>query len=125
MTPTETVQAFIATWKVPGAMVEQLGHYFTSDCLYENIGMSKTRGPDEALAFFAEFAKALPFVSIDVDMLAIAASGDKVLTERIDHLKGADGKTLVSIPLMGIFKLRDGKISEWRDYFDTVPFAPK
>ena len=123
MTATETVQGFIATWKVPNGLVAALDKHFTPDCLYENIGLSKTRGPAEALAFFAEFARKIPFVTIEVDMLAIAAQGDAVLTERVDHLKGANGKTLVSIPLMGIFKVRNGKIYEWRDYFDTVPFS--
>ena len=56
-------------------------------------------------------------------MLSIAASGDTVLMERIDYLKGADGKTLLTIPLMGVMKVKDGQIYEWRDYFDTAPFA--
>ncbi len=57
-----------------------------------------------------------------MDLLSIAAAGDAVLTERIDYLKGADGKTLLTIPLMGIMKIRNGKVYEWRDYFDTAPF---
>lgn len=117
------VEDFIATWRHPDAFEASFHRYFTPDCVYENVGLSKTRGPAEALAFFAAFAAGpLPFVAIEVDMLAIAATGDTVLTERLDHLKAADGRTLVSIPLMGIFKLRGTQICEWRDYFDTVPF---
>jgi limonene-1,2-epoxide hydrolase len=122
MSAIDTVQSFIAAWKAPQGFYKAVGEFFTPNCLYENVGLSKTLGPVEARAFLDEFAKALPFVSIDVDMLSMAATGDTVLTERVDHLKGADGKTLVSIPLMGIFKLHGGKIAEWRDYFDTVPF---
>jgi limonene-1,2-epoxide hydrolase len=122
MTPLETAQAFMASWKAPNNFAASLNQYFTPDCLYENVGISKTKGPGEAIAFFAEFAKQIPFVAIDMDLLAIAANGDAVLTERIDYLKAADGKTLLAIQLMGIMKIRDGKIYEWRDYFDTAPF---
>ena len=123
MSALETVQAFMASWKIPNGLEASLNKYFTSDCLYENVGLSKTKGPTEALAFFAEFAKQCPFVCIEMDLLSIAAAGDAVLTERIDYLKGADGKTLLAIPLMGIMKIRNGQVYEWRDYFDTAPFV--
>jgi limonene-1,2-epoxide hydrolase len=122
MTALETAQTFMASWKVPNGFDASFNKFFTPDCLYENVGLSKTKGPAEALAFFAEFAKQCPFAYIDMDLLSIAASGDAVLTERIDYLKSADGKTLLTIPLMGIMKIRNGQIYEWRDYFDTAPF---
>jgi limonene-1,2-epoxide hydrolase len=52
----------------------------------------------------------------------VATVGNTVLTERVDHLVDAAGKTTMSIPLMGIFVVEDGKIAQWRDYFDTAPF---
>ncbi len=122
MTALETAQAFMTSWTIPNGLEASLNKYFTPDCRYENIGMSKTTGPAEAIAFFAEFAKVCPFVAIEMDLLSIAAAGEAVLTERVDHLKGADGKTLLSIPLMGIMKIRNGQVYEWRDYFDTAPF---
>ena len=123
MTPLETAQAFMATWKVPNSFEASFNKYFTADCLYENVGLSKTKGPAEALAFFAGFTQQCPFVCIDMDMLSIAAVGDTVLMERIDYLNDANGKTLLTIPLMGVMKICDGKVYEWRDYFDTAPFA--
>jgi len=123
MTPLETVQNFIATWPRPGSFGASLHEYLSPDCRYENIGLSKTTGPAEAQRFFEVFSKQTGFASIDVDMLAIAAQGDAVLTERVDYLKATDGKLIVTIPLMGIFKVRDGQIYEWRDYFDTAALA--
>ena len=109
MTALETAQDFMATWKVPNSFATSFNKYFSADCLYENVGLSKTTGPAEALAFFAEFAKQGPLVTIDIDMLSIAAVGDAVLMERIDYLKAADGTTLLTIPLMGIMKVRKEK----------------
>ncbi|MBV1918313.1 MAG: hypothetical protein KUG65_09680 [Sphingomonadaceae bacterium] len=49
--------------------------------------------------------------------------GGTVLTERIDHMRDADGRTLMSIRVMGTFDVKDGKIAAWRDYFDTAGLA--
>jgi limonene-1,2-epoxide hydrolase len=53
-------------------------------------------------------------------MVTIAADGNKVLTERVDTMVGADGKDMMGIRLMGIFEVEGDKIAAWRDYFDTA-----
>jgi limonene-1,2-epoxide hydrolase len=50
----------------------------------------------------------------------IAASGDVVLTERVDVFV-SPGKR-IELPVMGTFELRDGRIAAWRDYFDLQQF---
>jgi limonene-1,2-epoxide hydrolase len=61
--------------------------------------------------------------TIRVENRAVAAAGDKVLTERIDHMVDAAGRTFYSAAVMGIFEIADGKIAAWRDYFDTAGAA--
>jgi ketosteroid isomerase-like protein len=46
----------------------------------------------------------------------IIESGDSAMVEGVEHYV-KDGKS-VSLPYMSRFKFRDGKIAEWRDYFD-------
>ena len=58
-----------------------------------------------------------------VDNLAVAEIGNKVLTERIDHVLDKDGNAIMSIRVMGIFELDGSKITAWRDYFDTAGLA--
>jgi limonene-1,2-epoxide hydrolase len=48
----------------------------------------------------------------------MAASGDTVLTERLDMIKTPPGE-VVGVPVMGTFVVRDGKIARWTDYWDT------
>jgi limonene-1,2-epoxide hydrolase len=49
----------------------------------------------------------------------IVADGDVVLTERNEHFEDRDGvKPTWDLPVMGIFELRDGKVTAWRDYWD-------
>jgi limonene-1,2-epoxide hydrolase len=82
--------------------------------------MSLTTGVDEALAALDGFEANLGMVAMTVDMHSIVALGDKVLTERVDHILTADGSVAASIRIMGIIETSGGKITAWRDYFDTA-----
>jgi limonene-1,2-epoxide hydrolase len=59
-----------------------------------------------------------PATNVDWEILSIAQSGATVLTERVDRfvINGKD----VTLPVMGAFDMRDGKIAAWRDYFDMA-----
>lgn len=121
--PVETVSAFLAAWDRPGGLAQAIRDMFTADAVWENVGMSKTSGPDEAMVVLAGFGQQADSLRMRVDTLAIAADGNRVLTERIDHICDADGKSVMAFPVMGIFELEGGKIAAWRDYFDTAGFA--
>jgi limonene-1,2-epoxide hydrolase len=122
--PIDTVRAFLAIWSEgPEAIYRALYDYLAPDAVYENIGLSYTRGPAEAHACFAAFGPMKNCLRLDVDVLAIAAAGNKVLVERIDRVIERDGRETMAAPVMGIFEVTDGRITAWRDYFDTAPFA--
>lgn len=123
-TPTETVSKFLDLWDRPGGLANAMRDYFTPDAVWENHGFVTSTGIDEAIGVLTGFGQTPDTLVMRVDTLAIAAQGQKVLTERIDHFVGADGKPSLSFPVMGIFEVTaDGKISAWRDYFDTKGFA--
>ncbi len=119
-TPIETVATFLSLWESPGGLARAIHDYFTADAVWENVGLTKTAGPDEAMTAFASFGLPPDEIIMRVDTLAIAAVGDKVLTERIDHIVEAGGVSLAAFAVMGIFEVADGKIAAWRDYFDTA-----
>lgn len=119
-TPTEIIAHFLSMWEKPEGFWGAMDQYFTDDTVWENIGMSKTTGKEEARAVFAGMGDNMD--GMRVETLAIAAIGDKVLTERIDYIPAPDGSGAMPIRLMGIFEVKDGKIAAWRDYFDTAAF---
>lgn len=121
--PTETVLEFLAMLEKPGGFADGVRAFFTETTNYLNVGMSDTTGVEEALAFVGQFAAMTGASSLRVDMLAVAETGNKVMTERIDHLVGPDGTTVLSLAVMGIFEIANGKITAWRDYFDTAGVA--
>ena len=51
-------------------------------------------------------------------MLAIASNGRTVFTERVDVVQ--IGRRPITFHINGIFEVRDGKVSAWREYFDTT-----
>ena len=122
-TPTETVMAFLADLEQPGGFPDAIRAWFMPTTNYQNVGMSDTTGIDDTLAFVEGFIASTGASSMRVDMLALAESGNQVLTERIDHLIGGDGQVVMSPAVMGIFEVEGGKIAAWRDYFDTAGAA--
>lgn len=113
------VERFIAMWDAPGGLDRAVEAYFTPTTVWVNEGLTRTTGIEAALEVNRMFGEKLGMDSIKVDMLAVAEVGDKVLTERIDHMIDAAGRVILSAPVMGTFELRDGKIAAWRDYFDS------
>jgi limonene-1,2-epoxide hydrolase len=118
---TETVKGFCVQFsKSKLGMHEAIRAYFTPKTVWENVGLAVTTGIDDALGVLAQFNQAMGIDAIDIEMLAIAADGDRVLTERIDHLLRADGSEVWDPRVMGIFEIEDGRIRAWRDYFDSA-----
>jgi limonene-1,2-epoxide hydrolase len=123
-TPTGIVTHFVTLWEQDDGFPEAVKRYFTEATVWENHGLLTTTGPDEALGFYRDFSKATGMAGMKIDMLAIAETGSKVLTERIDWILDKDGTAVMKVPVMGIFEIEGGKIAAWRDYFDTAANSP-
>lgn len=122
-TPVETVTAFSA------AIAEDNGkaairRWFTPKTVWINEGVSMTTGIEEAIAFIERPGRSPDIAAVHFDMLAIAADGNRVLTERLDRFVRADGSEVAAVKVMGIFEVEGDCIVAWRDYFD-VNFAKK
>jgi limonene-1,2-epoxide hydrolase len=97
---------------------EEFASYFTEDAVWWNAPWSPVKGREairETLRRGAERMVALPW-----EIRHIVAEGDIVMTERVDNF--LVGETRVSVPCMGVFELRSGKIAAWRDYWDLQQF---
>ena len=84
------------------------------NCIYQNVPFHTARGKKNVVKALQAMGKAM--THFDVEMINIAANGNVVMTERVDTLGGKFFN--VKLPLMGVLVVKDGKITEWRDYFD-------
>lgn len=118
MTNIPAVRAFCEAWKSRDATA--IAALMSEDCFYHNVPMEPVIGRPAIIEFIRGFlgdAKTVQF-----EILAIAETADgTVLTERVDHFDYGGRK--MALPVMGSFKLKDGLISRWLDYFDMAPFA--
>jgi limonene-1,2-epoxide hydrolase len=107
------IREFCATW--PERNVEKLLGYFTDDAVYHNMPMEPVTGKNgirEVLNLF------IPAEDVEAEITLLATRGNVVFTERVDRMT-VGGKRVV-LPCAGVFELRDGKITAWRDYFDLA-----
>ena len=100
------------------ADLDEFVSYFCEDAIWWNWPWPPIKGRAairEALRIGAGRMTALPW-----DIHHIVADDDVVMTERVDHFQVGDKR--ISVPCMGIFELRNGKIAPWRDYWDLKTF---
>jgi limonene-1,2-epoxide hydrolase len=115
MSSEEVVREFCAL--VSKREVEVLRPLLDDEVVYHNIGMPATRGIEATLANLAGQWEMLS-ATYEWEIRNVAVNGNTVLTERVDRV-GPPGVT-AAVPLMGVFEVHNGKIKEWRDYFDSA-----
>jgi limonene-1,2-epoxide hydrolase len=113
----ELIRRFCAAWE--RADIGELLSFFTDDAIYHNMPVQPVQGKDAIKGLIEQFMA--PFERAEFEIKQIAATGDVVLTERVDRFFGADKQ--VELPVMGVFEVRDGKIAAWRDYFDLATWT--
>jgi limonene-1,2-epoxide hydrolase len=71
----------------------------------------------------AEWQSYLKFMkSYEYKVLHMLSAGNVVVMERTEWIGTKRGRT--ELPIMGIFELSGGKLTAWRDYWDTKMAAP-
>ena len=115
MTPAEVVAALIKANEARD--VDAIVALMTDDVVYENVGMGECKGPDEVRGLLGPFLTGAERVAWEV--LAQVEQGDIVMNERVDRFF-MPGDKQAEVRVAGYFEVRDGKVSRWRDYFDTA-----
>jgi len=116
-------QAFtrlLRSWEQGGvpqvlAMIREL---FTDDTVWVQPGLPTTTGVEQAIALASAWGAASG--GYELELRHVASVGDAVLAERHETFRRPDGSVLVELPVVGVAEFRDGKITEWREYYDTA-----
>ena len=116
------VRRLCSSW--PKLTRTEFAEVMTPDSRYINIPWpdQAVTGPDAAFEFLNYFQTAF---EIKLEILREVAGADVVMSERLETFaRASDGKVMLELPVTGVFVMRDGKIAEWRDYFDSAAVAP-
>jgi limonene-1,2-epoxide hydrolase len=86
------------------------------DCEYANPPpIGAVTGPEGIRAVLEPFFA--PTLENEFKILREASQGPWVFLERLDRHRLKD--RWVELPVTGVFEVRDGRITYWRDYFDA------
>lgn len=92
------------------------------ECEYDNVPMGKVFGPSGISGSLAPFLGGCTAIEWNIhrQIESGTVANGTVFNERTDRFQL--GGRWVEVPVCGIFEVRDGKITLWRDYFDQSTF---
>ena len=108
------VRAFMEAWERRDA--EFIIGCFTDDAVYHSMPLTPIVGKAAITEWVRGFA-GVPPGRLEVHYQV--ASADVVMNERTDRIT-LNGRS-VTLPIAGVFEMRDGRIAAWREYFDLTP----
>lgn len=117
----KTVKDFCQAWE--NLDIDAVLGLMSDDAVYHNMPMAPLVGQEQIRSFLAAFLGAAS--SCRFEILTIVADEQRVVTERLDSFT-LGGNTLSEQPVLGIFEFdEEGKINNWREYFDLKTWADK
>ena len=121
MTPGEIVTSFIHA--VEAKDLDAALGLVDGRIEYDNVPMGKVFGPDGVRTLLDPFLAGCTAVEWVVHHQVEHVEGDgagTVMNERTDRFQMGD--RWVELPVAGLFTVREGRITLWRDYFDDATF---
>ena len=114
-TPEAVIDGFLAAFASKD--VENLRPYLDPDIEFFAYGDAPTRGSEAVLAIWRSVFASMAHV--DFTTVHRAVNGEWVLEEQI-HALGLPGRSVAPIGNMAVYQVRDGRITQWRDYTDSA-----
>ncbi len=115
--PTDIVTDFLHA--LAAKDYAQIAELLAPDLVYINVSLPSIKGGKTVSTLFERLLSR--GAGFEVQIHSIAANGDTVMTERTDIL--SFGPLKVGFWVCGTFRVVDGRIVLWRDYFDWLDVA--
>lgn len=109
--PGQLVAGFVAAFKTKDT--GRLAPFLHPEVEFENYGDQPSHGREALLAMWNSVFDT--FERVEFSTLHQAVNKDLVIAEQI-HGLGLPGRALAPIRNVAIYRVRDGLITEWRDY---------
>ena len=105
-----------------GADMAKVVTYLSADVLYHNIPWEPVTGHAGVRQVLDPFIHGANCAITRMDIKNTTSCGNVVMNERVETW--VKGSVRLELPVVGAFELKDGKITKWRDYFDSATIAP-
>lgn len=108
------VMEMIAAWEARDG--DRIADMFTEDGVLHSMMIAPIKGREAIrprMKFLVDNAS-----DMKLTPRTIAVTGNTVFLERVDSFtfKGNKG----AVPVVGVLEIRDGKVAEWREYYDRA-----
>lgn len=117
MTAAAIVRTFLG--HCSGRDLDAALQFVTADVEYDNQPIGAVHGPDGVRGVLSTGVMA-EADEVEWVVLRLVSEADLVMCERVDRFRF--DRRWIDIPVAGIFELREGRISLWRDYFDLASY---
>ena len=117
----QTVLDFMASWAAGDA--DRLAGYFAGEARLHNaanptLEFSELKGAGPIRSYLEHLCSTQE-TRVDVKRIASNDSGT-VFAERVDWVRPfEEGRDPFALPVTGVLQIRDSKIIDWAEYFDT------
>jgi limonene-1,2-epoxide hydrolase len=96
--------------------------YLSEDVVYHNIPWQPVTGHAGVRQVLDPFVHGPNCALQKMDIKNTTSSGNTVMNERLETW--VKGSMRLELPVVGVFELKNGKITHWRDYFDADTAKP-
>lgn len=96
--------------------------YLSEDVVYHNIPWQPVTGHAGVRQILDPFIQGPNCALMKMDIKNTTSSGNTVMNERLETW--VKGSVRLELPVLGVFELKNGKITQWRDYFDADSVKP-
>jgi limonene-1,2-epoxide hydrolase len=111
----ELVCRFVAAWE--RGDVNELLDYFADDAVWHPMPVEPSIGKTALRAAISQWLDAVTHLGAEIHMQL--SDGRVVMHERTDrYLLGSQE---MATPMAAVFEIDNGRITAWREYFDTPP----
>ena len=108
----EVAEEMVAAWNDLDA--DRIADLFTEDAVLHSMMIEPIQGRENLRAHIGALLQGASH--LELKLKNVMVSGDTVMLERVDEftVNGRDG----AVPVVGILEIKDGLVSEWREYYD-------
>jgi len=96
--------------------------YLSEEVVYHNIPWQPVTGHAGVRQVLGPFLEGPGRATVKMNIKHTTSSGNTVMNERLEEW--SKGSVKLDLPVLGVFELKNGKITHWRDYFDADSVKP-
>lgn len=117
MSHRAALEALFDDWRA--GRLDAIADRFAPDAVWHFSAATKSPaiGREAIMAFLTAYAAGA--VTTRLRLLRAAEEGDTLFIEAVEDFDTAAGRSVL-VPYAGVLTFRDGRIIDWRDYFDRA-----